>query len=147
MTDPRIAQLVAHFQEVERTSMRDVPILNPRLQVAAIGFRAWQQGSLGVLLTPWFMNLVWLPDVEAAFTPASNSLVLQLPAGDYECHANQAAILGYFYSCSLFSPVLEFADQASAVLTAQHVMQAILESPAAPVMSRRDFLRGKRASR
>ncbi|MEZ5453969.1 MAG: [NiFe]-hydrogenase assembly chaperone HybE [Thiothrix sp.] len=150
--DPCIVALEAHFREVEQTRMRDVPILNPRLQVEAVSFQPFEDGWLGVLISPWFMNLVWLPSVETGVAAAPDSLTLKLPSGEYECHPNQATGVGTFYTCSLFSPVLQFEDQAAAVLTARHVMltvtdhrghnPVIAQNKTAPV-SRRDFLRGK----
>ncbi|UJS26549.1 [NiFe]-hydrogenase assembly chaperone HybE [Thiothrix winogradskyi] len=142
LPDPRIALLEAHFREVEMTRMRDVPILNPALQVEAVGFQSIESGCLGVLITPWFMNLVWLPSVERG-ADMPDSPLLALPSGEYECQPNHALSVGKFYTCSLFSPVLQFEDQATAVLTAQEVMKLLLGVPPSANVSRRDFLRGK----
>lgn len=149
-TDPRIAALVTHFRVVEQTRMQDVPILNPHLQVEAVSFQPFEHGWMGVLITPWFMNLVWLPPV--AQIPEHDPFTLTLSSGEYECQRNQATEVGTFYVCSLFSPVLQFEDQAAAVLTARHVMLTVIDyrehnpviaqgKPSA--VSRRDFLRGK----
>ncbi|WP_059287489.1 [NiFe]-hydrogenase assembly chaperone HybE [Aquitalea magnusonii] len=58
-------QLEALFRDIAASRMQGIPILNPALQVEAIGFQQWggPQGRLwaGVLLTPWFMNLLLLP--------------------------------------------------------------------------------------
>jgi [NiFe] hydrogenase assembly HybE family chaperone len=154
LPDPRIAALEAHFCTVASTQMQDVPLLNPALRVEAVGFRAIDSGCLGVLISPWFMNLVWLRSVEegvAAPDSLADSLVLALPSGEYDCWRNHAPTVGAFYTCSLFSPVLEFADHASAVLTARHVMLTVLDEqahnpvipPSQTQVSRRDFLRGK----
>ncbi len=140
--DPRIGALVAHFREVENTRMRDVPILNPALQIEAVDFQPIDAGCLGVLITPWFMNLVWLPSVERG-ADMPDAPLLALPSGEYECQPNHAPTVGRFYTCSLFSPVLQFDDQVAAVLTAQQVMQLILCAPPPANVSRRDFLRGK----
>lgn len=136
--------------------MQDVPILNPRLQVEAIGFQPFEDGLLGVLVSPWFINLVWLPPTEQDAV-ATDEIVLGLPAGDYEFCRSHVPAVGNFYACSLFSPVLQFESQAAAVLTAQHVMLALMDGrmhaarpeamPPKPAKgntcSRRDFLRGK----
>jgi hypothetical protein len=42
-------------------AMRDLPVYNPALAVAAIGFRALDDHAFGVIVTPWFMNLVRVP--------------------------------------------------------------------------------------
>lgn len=140
--------------------MRDVPILNLHLQVEAVSFQVFADGWLGVLISSWFMNLVWLPPVETGVTAVADLLTLQLPSGEYECLPNQVGGVGVFYTCSLFSPVLQFEDQAAAVLTAQHIMLSVLDERVSGVVdtgvgkktstgsvsgncSRRDFLRGR----
>ena len=56
-----VAQLVDHFRRVHIERMQGMPILNPALEVQAVGFRELEEHLLGVLITPWFMNLVLLP--------------------------------------------------------------------------------------
>ncbi|MEN9502271.1 MAG: [NiFe]-hydrogenase assembly chaperone HybE [Pseudomonadota bacterium] len=151
-----VSALAAHFRHVHVTQMQDVPILNPQLQVEAVGFQTLPDhaGLVGVLITPWFMNLLWIADTAETFV-SGNTRLLSLPSGEYALNANHAAAVGTFYSTSLFSPVLQFADHATAVLTAQHIMLAVMDAgtqqahntattlPAKPAVSRRDFLRGK----
>ena len=65
----RLAGLEAVFRRIATTRMRGVPVLNPALSVQAIGFgpdplRTAPDAAptmLGVLVTPWFMNLLRLP--------------------------------------------------------------------------------------
>ncbi len=149
-----ISTLEMHFRRVHTTQMQDVPILNPQLQVEAVGFQTLPDhaGWVGVLITPWFMNLLWIADTAEPFV-SGNTRLLALPAGEYRLSANHAPAVGTFYSTSLLSPVLQFADHATAVLTAQQILQNLLQEqtcaaepsiPAAPkTYSRRDFLRGK----
>ena len=51
------ARLETHFRDIHRRVMADAPICNPALDVACVGFSAWGDKYLGVLVTPWFMNL------------------------------------------------------------------------------------------
>jgi [NiFe] hydrogenase assembly HybE family chaperone len=152
-TDSRIALLVDYFQRIAQTQMRDVPILNANLQVQAIGFQSLaDQTWLGILLSPWFMNLIWLTHTQETFQLGQNR-ELQLVSGVYSLQLNSAEGIGSFYSASLFSPVLQFSDQASAVLVAEQVLQQLVACPdevltqtVAPKtakLSRRDFLRGQ----
>jgi hypothetical protein len=45
------------------------PILNNRLEVETVGFVNWGEengefaSEVGILITPWFMNIVLLPDI------------------------------------------------------------------------------------
>ena len=59
--------LIEAFQRVHRERMAGLPILHPGLSVAVIGARDWRQDWLGMLLTPWCMNLVIVPGAESAF--------------------------------------------------------------------------------
>ena len=51
-------QLAAAYRDIGRRTMRDLPVYNATLDVCAVGFRPHDGGVLGVLVTPWFMNLV-----------------------------------------------------------------------------------------
>jgi [NiFe] hydrogenase assembly HybE family chaperone len=59
----RAAALEALYREIAATRMADIPILHPGLRVATVGFEADDDGAgaHGVLVTPWFMNLIWFP--------------------------------------------------------------------------------------
>lgn len=69
--DPQLAARVAvlehAFTTIAHERMAGLPVLNPNLSVEAIGFErvagaADEAGhALGILATPWFMSLVWLP--------------------------------------------------------------------------------------
>ena len=49
--------LVTDFTEVWHAKMRDVPMVNKLLHVQAVGWGIHQGRPLGVLISPWFMNL------------------------------------------------------------------------------------------
>lgn len=147
--------LTTVFREIHRERMADVPILNEALDVEAVGFVAIDAGVLGVLVTPWFMNLMLLPTGEGDFAGQhpGEKTVVPLPAGDYEFIAGSEDGIGDYRMCSLFSPVFEFGDHATAVATAEAVMAGVLTVPepaapepvkAAPArsVSRRDLFRG-----
>lgn len=150
------------FRRIEAGHMAGVPILNHHLEVEAVGFREWQGHWLGILITPWFMNLMLLPGRQSDWTalPAGKSRLWGLPVGEYEFIAGFEPSLGEYHACSLFSPMFEFVDQEAARLTARAALAAILKaddrqvrrdwSPAlAPAdnpdtpMSKRDFLMGR----
>ena len=58
----RVCDLATHFREIGDTQMRDLPFYNANLEVEAWGFSSFDDDSLmGVLITPWFMNLLVLP--------------------------------------------------------------------------------------
>ena len=60
LPDPS-ARIEAAFRAILETRMRGLPVLNPAVEVEAVGFRAWEGHWLGMLVTPWFINLMLLP--------------------------------------------------------------------------------------
>ncbi len=129
--------LVARHAETARTRMAGLPVCHPDLSVAAVGFARWGaagdaahafSGLLGVLLTPWFMNLVWRPDpgtASAADWPVGVSRELALGPQRLGFLGAHEPDLGGFASCSLISPLFQFADQAAALATAQAVVDTL----------------------
>jgi len=160
----RAMRLQQAFEAVHRERMADLPMVNPALQVAVVGFKQDEHGCLGVLLTPWCMNLVLMPEGDEwqGLKPGTKQVHV-LPSGSYEFVVADEAGLGRYQSCSLFSPMFEFGDQATALATAEAVLLAVtneaardepsagtpigrdevLETAEQRSLSRRDFLRGK----
>jgi [NiFe] hydrogenase assembly HybE family chaperone len=134
LAQARVAQLERVFAHIGATRMHGVPVLNTALRVQAVGFEVVAESDKqvlqGILITPWFMNLLRLP-------LASNKVSVVVP-GSKRCHlcgeqlfefiAGQEEALGCFEACSLFSPMFEFADQAGAVFTATEILK-LLRTP------------------
>jgi [NiFe] hydrogenase assembly HybE family chaperone len=150
---PRIE---AVFADIARSRMAGLPFLNPALSVEAVDFGQWQDQWLGVLITPWCINLILLAatdDDRSRLAPGDKRPV-RFPVGTFEFIGGHDPRLGAYESCSLFSPVLEFADQTAARLTARAARRALFEFGdvartevpetivCAPPLSRRSFLRG-----
>jgi [NiFe] hydrogenase assembly HybE family chaperone len=133
MTDPahQAALLEETFRTIQRERMGDVPILHPALQVEAVGFRDWNGYSLGVLVTPWFMSLILLPVQPGEWDGlrVGSSQHYIFPAGQYDFTLAHEVGIGYYRSCSLFSPMSPFPDQATAVATAASVMEELFRAP------------------
>ncbi|MGZ8259488.1 MAG: [NiFe]-hydrogenase assembly chaperone HybE [Caldimonas sp.] len=117
------------FAAVQQQRMADVPVLNRALAVEAVGFRAWREHWLGVLITPWFMNLVLMPRVDAAWHAIGERETRHhvFPAGVFEFIGGHEPTLGDYQACSLFSPMFEFADQPAARATALAALDALLD--------------------
>jgi len=122
-------RLEAIYTTIQKERMADIPILNPRLQVRAVGFREWEGHRLGVLVTPWFMNILLLPgeDGEWSTLACGEKVTQRLPSGVYEFIVGEEVDLGHYQMCSLFSPMFEFEDQAAALATARAVMDGVLD--------------------
>lgn len=135
------------FEHVARTRMAGMPFVNPALRVEAVGFHAWRGEWLGVLVTPWSINVVLLPPGDRPRLPAGAERFVEFPAGRFRFVAAFDAALGEYHACSLFSPALEFSDQDAARATAQAALDALLDPSTgaqarSESFSRRDFLRG-----
>jgi [NiFe] hydrogenase assembly HybE family chaperone len=127
-------RLNAAFLEVARR-MAGLGFLNPALQVEAVAFEPWQGHWLGVMVTPWFMNLVLLPRERESWQPLAVGAKrkLRFPAGVYEFIGADDASVGEHQTCSLFSPMLEFEDQAAARLVARLAREALFDAANAEV--------------
>ncbi|MDO5604710.1 MAG: [NiFe]-hydrogenase assembly chaperone HybE [Paracoccus sp. (in: a-proteobacteria)] len=128
--DARTRALVADFREIWHSKMRDVPMVNTALHVEAVGFRLHEGRPLGVLISPWFMNLILLAgDGEdwASLTPGAKE-VIGFPSGDYEFLHNVREMVGGYKACSLFSPMEDFSSQLQAVEVARAVMAALFDT-------------------
>jgi [NiFe] hydrogenase assembly HybE family chaperone len=130
MTDPA-RHLEAVFRDIAETRMAGVPILHPGLDVASVGFRHWQDGWYGVLITPWFMNLLVFPDQddELADLGSGTRRTRSLPSGDYEFLSAHEEALGAYWSASLASPMHQFADMAAALAVAEAVLETVFAPP------------------
>ena len=134
--DRAAQKLEAVFRDIAATRMAGVSLLNPALQVEAVGFRLWRDDWVGVLITPWFMNLICLPTPASAREALASGtrLDVALPAGEYEfLHAHEDA-LGVYLTSSLFSPMFAFPDQASAREVALAVLLELFK-PAEPTVT------------
>jgi [NiFe] hydrogenase assembly HybE family chaperone len=132
------------FSNIMQTRMRDMPVLNSALSVRALGFSRYHQDWLGVMITPWFMNLLLLPEPESTWQsqPTGSKFSQTFPYGVFEFTVAHEAQIGVYAMCSLFSPMFQFENQAAALAAAQAALEGLLTSPAARVVSRRDLLRG-----
>lgn len=118
----------AYFQAVHQR-MADLPVVNPALRVELLGWQAIAEHDwLGVLITPWCMNLFWQ---SAAHQHAlkGDTRLLSLPSGDYECLLHQAEGLGTYATASLCSPMQDFNAQDEAQQLAEQILDLLLAEP------------------
>lgn len=120
-------RLAAGFRSIATTRMAGLPFLNPAIEVEAVGFAPWQGRWLGVMVTPWFINLILAPCDPARWTAVAPGAKTsyEFPAGRYEFIGATDELLGHYQMCSLFSPVQDIADHATAVLIAQLAREAL----------------------
>ncbi|MCR9107371.1 [NiFe]-hydrogenase assembly chaperone HybE [Marivita sp. XM-24bin2] len=127
--DALTAKLVAEFREIWHAKMRDLPMVNKLLSVEAVGFRMVDGRPLGVLISPWFMNLIQLPAEDedwSGLVPGAKELIA-FPSGEYEFIHNTRDMIGGYKACSLFSPMGDFSTQMQAQEVARAVMVALFD--------------------
>jgi [NiFe] hydrogenase assembly HybE family chaperone len=124
--DPSAALEAVYRRAGER--MRGLGIVNEALAVEAVGFAPWAGHWLGVMVTPWFMNVVLAPRLRDAWPrilPGDKHRE-RLPAGEFEFIGAFEPDVGAFAIASLFSPVLEFEDHATARAVAAAAREALV---------------------
>jgi [NiFe] hydrogenase assembly HybE family chaperone len=139
-------QNVANAYRRAALRVKGMPIYNPTLAIEAIGFREHEGRHLGVLVTPWFMNVMALPSAEDLKVWVTDSTVrIVLPSGAYDFMITELQDVGLVGSFSLFSTMTEFTDHEAAQLAAKTVAEALFEPeqpPVVPKLTRRELLRG-----
>jgi len=155
------ARMETAFREIDRSRMRDLGLCHPGLRVEAVGFApdaSEPAVGVGVLVTPWSMNLLRLalnPAAEATLAEFGHKRRRSVCGRGIEFLGAHEPAVGRFEACSLFSPMGGFADHDTAVATASEVLR-LLREPAAeapstdtatqpvaePLADRRRFLLG-----
>jgi len=127
LPDPS-ARLTAAF-EAAAARMRGLGFVNPALAVEAVAFAPWDGQWLGVMVTPWCMNLMLLPRDARAWhgLAVGDKQRYTFPAGEYEFIGANDVAIGPYQICSLFSPVLEFRDHETARLVASLARDALFD--------------------
>lgn len=125
----QVALLEQTYRNIEQERMQGLPFLNPLLNVRALAFMPWNENFVGVLITPWFMNLMLLPaEEEWSDLKVGEKVTHLFHSGAYEFTVGYEAGFGRYQMCSLFSPMQQFVDQAAAEATAVEVMRGLLDS-------------------
>jgi len=130
---PRVQALLAQFRCID-DGMRGLPIYNEKVAIEAIGFRLFGGDALlGVLLTPWFMNLLVLPIERQPLNMAQvgKSVALELPAGERTFVIGGDEVIGLYRAHSLYSPVSSFTLPGQAQAEANRLLALLMTSPTA----------------
>lgn len=124
------AAIVAQFEAIHRDRMHGLPVVNDRLAVELIGLREVDDHRLGVLLTPWFMNLLLLPGDDGWSDLEQGARVnIDYPSGPVEYLVTHDEELGTYLTAVLFGSVTDFSDQATARAVARETLRRLFEAP------------------
>ena len=123
--------LVHSFQHIQQESMQNIPILNTALQVEALGFQEYQGRIIGIVITPWFMNLFMLPGDGDNWDDLQlgDKQPQEFPSSKYTFLVNEIDGVGRCLSHSLYSPMNEFDDQDHALAAAGSFLDLLMVKP------------------
>ena len=144
-------RIAERYRAIGEASMAGLAVCNPALGVAEVGFRTQDGRAVGIVVTPWFMNVVAAELPGGAPLPAATIgalVTLALPGGALEMIVGALPEFGRLDACSLYSPMQNFADMDAAVATAHAAIGELFAPPAnstvdAVVCDRRAVLRGR----
>jgi [NiFe] hydrogenase assembly HybE family chaperone len=129
---PRVSALLDCFREAD-VVMRELPLYNAEVAIEAIDFRAFGEDALiGVVLTPWFMNLVLLPVAPEPMRMAEigRPVEVALPVGKRTFVIGGNDVVGLYRAHSLHSPVLTFTLPGQAQAEARRQLALLMTPPA-----------------
>lgn len=130
LSDPQEAAevLLQAFEKILQENMKDVPILNHRLQVQTLGFQEYEGRIIGIVITPWLMNLVMLPNEQDDWSMLNlgKKMPIKFPSINYKFMVNEIDDIGKYKTHSLYSPMHEFSSQDHAVKVAQDFLGGLL---------------------
>ncbi|MCP4993198.1 MAG: [NiFe]-hydrogenase assembly chaperone HybE [Gammaproteobacteria bacterium] len=116
------------FTQIQHNQMKGIPILNQALKVEAVGFQPWGNRCVGILITPWFMNLMLLPCEGDDWDEqkVGSKLSQKFPARAYEMTVNEFDGIGRCLTYPLHSPMNEFDTHPVAVAVAEAFMEVLM---------------------
>lgn len=125
--------LEALYQKVYQEQMHGLPICNDKIKVEAVDFQLYQEQWLGILVTPWFTNLLILrqqgqdwPKMKLA---KGNEKYLSFPSGDIKFTPRFEPELGTYLCCSLVSPMTEVNSHQQAMMDAKNALRQLTHEP------------------
>ncbi len=121
-------QLERVFNAIQNERMAGIPLLNLELQVEAVGFSEFKGRVVGVLITPWLMNLVLFPaaDEDWSRLEVGSKQSHEFPSGPRDFVVNAFDGLGICQTQALYSPMFGFRAQDSARLKARRIMDELM---------------------
>lgn len=110
--------------------MRALPVYRRELPLGLIGPRRCEQGLLTLLYSPWCMNLV-LVAADTGDRVEGSEREIDFPSGRYPFTRGYLDGFGPIESCSLFSPMDDFADAAAVEAVAAEIPGALFAAATA----------------
>lgn len=114
LTDEELVGRLGDFWRAAESRMEGLPVHNPALSVMVTPAQRFGRFRFAAIVTPWSMSVVALPDPGIKLPSDGVTLRLELPAGDVDFVVASMDAVNRYGTASLFSPMDEFDDQATA---------------------------------
>jgi len=123
------SQLESCFNHILTENMQGINILNHELEVEAVEFQHFDGRLLGMVITPWFVNLVMLPKDGDNWDQLNlgQKEKYAFPSQDLEMMVNEIDGFGYCRTYSLYSPCKDLPNQESARIAAAMFLRNLLD--------------------
>ncbi|MCG6968959.1 MAG: [NiFe]-hydrogenase assembly chaperone HybE [Gammaproteobacteria bacterium] len=123
-----VQQLVNRFDTIGRERVQGLPIYNAKLAVEAIDFQSCEGGQIGVLITPWFVNVMLFPDDATSwqFKELGEKVKFTLPSGEHEFTVGEEDAIGRYLFRSVVSPTHCYKSQPPARSAASKALSDLL---------------------
>ena len=120
------------FERIGAERMAGLPLLNEALSVEVVGFLEWRGMHLGVLVTPWCVNLMALPHRDGTWQPPDEGVwrTERFPGMELQLLGGEEPELGRYAFRSLLSPVTGYDDPREVRAVAREVLKQLLRPPA-----------------
>jgi len=123
------SKLETCFNRIWTENMAGIQILNNDLIVEAVEFQTWEDRVVGMMVTPWFINLIMLPKEGENWEKEELGAREKFNFPQKEClmAVNEIEGFGYCKTFSLYSPVNDFPNPESARITAAIFLRDLLD--------------------
>lgn len=127
----RVDNLVNRFQQIGVERILGLPIYNEKLNVEAVDFQDCSGGLIGILVTPWFMNVMLLPEDTSPYQhqELGEKVKYQLESGEHEFVIGEDEEVGRYLFRTVTSPTHCYKKQISAVNAGSKALSVLLTPP------------------
>ena len=128
--EARLGVLVRQHKDLA-PGMSDLPLYNDKVGVEAVDFMPFGEMGLGALVTPWFINAVFLPLEPVPYDAAKVGQVqsVELPAGERGFALGGDEAVGLYWTHAVMSPLNGIVSHEAAVALARAKLAALLTRP------------------
>jgi [NiFe] hydrogenase assembly HybE family chaperone len=122
------SRLESCFRKIEQEQMQGMPVLNPAMQVQAVGFVEWQGRQMGIMITPWFMSLIMLSctDDDWDALPIGQAHEHEFPEKKFKFVLNEFEGIGRCQIHALHSPMSKFESHQAALDEASRILASMM---------------------